>query len=366
MSELSSASGYTKQIDDVDVSDVVFNLPEYVSRRLPMQYPFGGLLNWRRFNLTIHLWYDLDAQESDEDLELRAQLTQFGSAAAPEYRLSVWADTGYGGSTLNVHIDRIRGLSRWWKIQLLLKSAGISGAQIVRWTPRGKADDIDSVLVSSSLEGFPPVDAAIVGGLTRRFASELVGSAKPLLEGGGEACVWKVYQVGKRDIALVSYPYGTLAKHIGQYLGSRSEDLFFVGSCGSFSHHLAKGDVVLPNRLKCISGVDNTIENILAGQADLRDSMHLSVYTPLQETGKLVASSLREGVLTADCEASWFAHGVFSGTGRGSRQLGVALFVTDEAWRSGKGLTDFRYRERTVKLAGARCVAMVKEALSIR
>jgi hypothetical protein len=67
------------------------------------------------------------------------------------------------------------------------------------------------------------------------------------------------------------------------------------------------------------------------------------------------------GVATADCEVYSFLKGCGL---QSAGEAAVALFVTDEAWRQEKDISQLSYRRRSVRNAGSACFEAIGKLVS--
>lgn len=351
---------YDKDVRRIPIDDIVFDVKEYAVRRLPTNYPLGGLNTWKKIGLSCHLWYGGEAPSSMRTGDfLRSEILHVGSGRHREYRLRIWERPS---GEIIADFDSILGHSRWIKLQLLLRSVGIPGSVMYRHRPRGEKEGaFESAELDRDFEKAPSeVDLIVVGGLNSgvREAARSRGYSQ-IGEGGGNAVRWELVRFSGREILLTSYPYGTLAEWLGRRLRELSNMVFFIGSCGSLTPELARGDIVLPTNVRCITGWTKGLRNCLNGaNTDPRwvTSQHLTVHTPLEETGQLVSRAVRAKWSTADCELGWLHKGLASGSGgEYNGRFGAALFVTDEAWRARKGVTHLSYRHDHIRDAIEEC-----------
>lgn len=351
--------GYDPALQKFELEECVFDWNSYIRKRLPMDYPAGGLVSWLRRGLQVTIWHGMSIDPPPNvDGSLQLVLEQHGSSHHLEHRLYVFA---MKDGTVTAHFRGVLGVFRMRKLQAMLMLAGVPESCVQR---RVIASEIKQQ-IDEDLHGLDRCEIAIVGGLSRiadqaswiqhreiehRRSGRLVSYQVAIV-----ACRSKSIRVG-----LLTYPYGDLCGAVGQSLRDIGVTVpIFVGSAGSLVPGLARGDTSCPTRIfgdELTSSID--LENLLEKHHAWECKKgHCSVQTPLQESGRFVARAVRSEIWTADCEVYSFLEGW--GARGYAAKAGIALFVTDEAWRLEKDVSQLSYGRATVRAAGADCFKAV-------
>jgi hypothetical protein len=358
--------GYFRAVRDYQLEEAVIDTDEYLSKRLPLRYPAGGIQAWLKRGLEVKLWYGEDDSPPTvpPDAELRAVIEHRGSSHHLDYKLYVHQTAG----GIKADFRGILGDYRFRKIQAMLMLAGVPESCVKRIFPPPRKTNEE--IVERDLAGLADCKIAVVGGLSSiartqawTCAGETIASNRSGRVVNFE--VRKLRLTGRTlSVAFLTYPYGDLAMPVGNVLAGKGVVTpFFVGSAGSLSTGLARGDAVCPSKVVGWD-LDDAVdfENLLATEGEWDGTTgHCSVQNPLQESGRFVARAVRRDIVTADCEV----HSFLRGFRRNKKhfKVGVALFVTDEAWRAEKDISQLSYAREAVSTAARRCFDSLQGAL---
>jgi hypothetical protein len=356
--------GYEPALTSYELEECVFNWNSYVRKRLPVDYPAGGIVSWLRKGLEVTIWHGGSADPPpDIDAGLHFVIEQRGSNHHLEYKLYVFMKKD---GTFSAHFRGVFGVFRMRKLQAMLMLAGVPASCVQR---RVCANGIDQQ-IDDDLQGFDGCEIAIVGGLSG-VAEQATWIQRRVVHhaSSGRLVSYEVATVslGVKSIrlGLLTYPYGDLCGRVGRALRVKGIKVpIFVGSAGSLVPGLARGDTSCPSQIFCDEltrsiDVQNLLEKYHSWDSCKKG--HCSVQTPLQESGRFVAKAVRADIGTADCEVYSFLEGW--GVKGYAATAAVALFVTDEAWRLEKDVSRLSYGRATVRAAGAACFEAVGKLL---
>lgn len=366
-----SRDGYEGVLTEFQLNECVFKWPEYLKCRLPIDYPAGGINGWLRRGLQVTIWHGSATEPSPmrHSSGLVAVIEHRGSNGHLEYKLYVYT---VSSGEFVADFRGVLGRFHARKLQALLILAGVPSQRVTLRYGQAEEDG-PGWIIEEDLREADELSVVIVGGFSK-LANEQEWLKKRKTEKvhRGRLVSYEIASVpllGKNiRIGLMSYPYGDLCLYVGEWAAEHKSLILpvFVGSAGSLVPDLARGDTVCPS---CVYSdtierpylIKNPLLDLSAW--DAKEYRHCSVQTPLQESGRFVSRAVRNKIGTADCEVYSFLTGLGA---RLNREAAIALFITDEAWRAEKDITQLSYRRGVVQDAATCCYEAIQMLLRSR
>lgn len=331
MSHQNIPSDFIQQIEQeaaaIRSSTSTIDIPTYLARWLPLDYPNKGLKELIAEGRTIEIHHEtFTVDMMSMNAERETFLQHYGNSHQRDYCYIVddhrWSPYQY------VQFRGVLGLHRLFKLVLALLLAGC---------PADKIRLIDhqpdyQVQVRRDLAGVGgPLDLIVIGGLV--VAGHAMPKAMtPGFTFTGEIVSGQIWTSGHRRLLLTTFPYGDLCFYATQALLEKEPvRLLFTGATGSLSPMLEVGDICIPQAIadETLSSVAPLVTDpaLLTLLPDAKSSaLHGSIRTPLLETYRLVATFVQKGVTSLDVEAFHF-HRACRANPRA--KAGILLYISD-------------------------------------